>query len=65
MAHRTQVHKEGRNRHQHLHLHGIGSKGGSAFLLCLSILACDRGFKNLQEKRDEEQKDVFEGEWGG
>lgn len=34
VAHRAQVHKEGRGRHQHLHLHGLGSERGSAFLLC-------------------------------
>lgn len=27
VAHRTQVHKEGRDRHQHLHLHGLSIRG--------------------------------------
>lgn len=70
VAHRAQVHKEGRGRHQHLHLHGLGSERGSAFLLCFLLLAYEWRLKNLQEERDEEQKDVFEekergdDEWG-
>lgn len=33
VAHRAQIHKEGRGGHQHLHLHGLGSEDGVCVLL--------------------------------